>query len=55
MPESSGVLFQAAGARGDMVGFTPDHGRGCHCLNLSLLTLPLRSVGMKGFRLGRCS
>ena len=44
---ASGVLFQAANARGDAVGFPPDHGRGCHCLNLSLLTLSLRSIGSK--------
>ena len=45
---ASGVLFQAADdARGDVVSFPPDHGQGCHCLNLSLLTLSLRSIGSK--------
>ena len=44
---ASGVLFQAANAHGDVVGFPPDHGRGCHCLNLSLVTLSLRSIGSK--------
>lgn len=47
MPESSGSLFQAASAHRNMVDFSPDTDKAFNCLNLSLFTLLLRSIGSK--------
>ena len=37
MSESSGILFQAGNAHGNMVGFPPDHGQGLQLSELELV------------------
>lgn len=44
MPEWSGVLFQAAGTHGNVVGFPPDHG-GLSLPELELAGSLVRSAG----------